>query len=97
MNIKTVPDSYRITGRDFRAFDKYLDETFFAKSSRDRSKRLAANRDFFRLMVVALDLKATGKKIITVGDVRAIQKYRADAAAKHELERAESIRSQSTR
>jgi hypothetical protein len=92
-NLRDVPDSYRITGRDFRAFDKYLDETFFAKSSPERMKRLAAGREFFRLMVVALDLKSKGQKVITVGHVRAIHKSRADAAEKHERERAESIRS----
>jgi hypothetical protein len=77
-NLKDVPDSYRITQRDFRSFDKYLNEVCFAARSPDRMKRMAANRDFFRLMVVALDLKAKGKKIITVGDVRAEQKRRAE-------------------
>ena len=78
-NISEVPDSYRITQRDFKTFDKYLDEVCFATTrSPERMKRMAANRAFFRAMVVAMDMKANGQKLITLGHVRAEQKRKAE-------------------
>ncbi len=73
MNLKNVPDSYRITQRDFKAFDSFLDKAF-ASTGAERLKRWAAGREFFSLMVTAQNLKLKGQKIITVGHVRSEQK-----------------------
>jgi hypothetical protein len=85
MNIKNVPDSYRITLRDFKAFDALIDKAF-SSTGPERLKRWAASREFFSLMVVAQGLKLKGQKIITVGIVRLEQKRRHEERQRKEKE-----------
>jgi hypothetical protein len=83
MNIKNVPDSYRITLRDFKAFDAMLDKAF-SSTGPERLKRWAAGREFFSMMVVAQNLKLKGQKIITVGHVRVEQKRKQEEQQRKE-------------
>ena len=76
-NLNAVPDSYRITQRDFKAFDSLIDSAFNATGP-ERMKQWRANRPFFYLMLVATDLKLKGQKVITLGHVRVEQKRRAE-------------------
>jgi hypothetical protein len=85
MNIKNIPDTYRITQRDFKSFDSFLDKAF-ASTGTERLKRWASGREFFSMMVTAQNLKLKGQKIITLGHVRLEQKRQREEQQRKEKE-----------